>query len=193
VPDAERATRGLEQRLVRVVDIRWNDACERAIAVELRDGIGEDRQQRAREFAEGFLAPAPIALIVGELTRLRKVTAARGQPEADWAATLRVYSEDLVGYPADVIQHACRRGGHKWWPPPEDLRAECERLVATRRLIADALRRPARARVAERPRMPPSEDDVIYVNLLVAGMRGILSEATATAKASVRQDSEALE
>lgn len=183
-PDAEKITRSLEKRLCNVVEIRWDDACERAVSVDIRDGISEDRQRRAREYAESFLTPAPITVIVAELTRLRKVTSARGQPEQDWSAMLRLYSEHLAAYPVDAIQYACRRGGHEWWPPVEALRKKCEQLVATRRLIADALRRPARQRIAQAERQPPTAEDIAAVDELVTHMRGVLTAATVNAKAA---------
>jgi hypothetical protein len=177
--DAEHTTRQIERRLRQVVEIRYNADFDAIVAVEVRDGISDDRLQHAFEFVGRLLEAAPIALIIAELTRLRKVTAARGQDERDLHAIFRLYAEALAGYPADVIRHACRRGHHKWWPALEELREQCEMLVADRRRIAEGLRRGTQTRIAVAPWTPGSDDDKRYVDEMIARTRGAVAAVTA--------------
>jgi hypothetical protein len=89
---------------------------------------------------------APAEVIADELVRLRLMTKSGVIPAGYAEAMLTILTEEIAGYPEDIIVDACRRWARRetFWPSLAELRAELDRVANRRRLLRDALRRGGR-------------------------------------------------
>ena len=103
-----------------------------------------------RDAAEAALAelvvwcePAPNAVLLAELAKMRVALAHRNAETHEERTVAIVFADDCGEYPADVIREACRdwRRTEKWFPTPAELRARCARLARQRFLWRDTLNR----------------------------------------------------
>jgi hypothetical protein len=107
----------------------------------------------AAELIEAASTPLPNEKLMGELVRLRSMTASRPTDEGDTAAILMFYADELSRHPGDVVRMALRsRPGGKWWPAYEEIEEALERFGGERRMIASAVRNRSRAENPDWPR-----------------------------------------
>ena len=101
----------------------------------------ESGHSEARRLLDAAMLPAPKALIVKELTRLRLLTTARSADDSELSGILAVYADMLTDYPADAAIAAIRRWPreHKFWPAFAELAEEIWKTCEFRRMIKDAL------------------------------------------------------
>ena len=100
---------------------------------------------------EPWLEPTPRATAVKVIQALRQRTAGRTPDEGDTLLMLDEYARAFADYPEDVLREAARRWSRRerWFPAEADLRAECDRLMAPRRRLAEGLRAARRGPAAE--------------------------------------------
>jgi hypothetical protein len=138
------------------------------IAYDISDDAPRDVLDQVITIAGLAMVPAPNEFIIGELYRLRMLTAGQNKTDFDLQATFRFYAEDLEEqrYPADVVRSACRRWARRgtFWPALGELIAECDALVRERRILLRDLERgpnvhkPTAEEIAERQRYVEDRD-----------------------------------
>ena len=85
--------------------------------------------------------PAPVDMIVRELTAMSLGMARRKDQEADYRGLLMVYARDLGEYPEDVISSCCEhlRREQKFFPTISEMRNACEKQIEFRRALANEI------------------------------------------------------
>lgn len=109
--------------------------------IEPKTDAGLEMMAEARNMISEFLLPAPKAVILKALAKLRLSCISRAQHDDDSKLQRAVYVDDLQEFPADVVKEACTRLGRTedWFPPLHKVRDECQHLVRWRRATAKAL------------------------------------------------------
>jgi hypothetical protein len=128
------------------------------IDYDLYDDVPRDLLEQAIVIVGLAMAPAEHEFIVGELTRLRLVTAAQDRADEDLHAAFVFYAEELADYPADIVSSACRQlaRSQTFWPALAELVSLCNQLLLDRRILQRALKRgpnvrkPTAAEIARR-------------------------------------------
>jgi hypothetical protein len=77
------------------------------------------------------LQPAASLDVTRELHRLRVLTKARQQSQAEIDEALTLFGDELKGYPLEVIRRACREQAREspFWPALAELVTRCDREV----------------------------------------------------------------
>ncbi len=153
-------------------DIDWRGSYERADgsivpAQVVRRGwkasalSAEQIEEAQRKVAASMTPPEgrQIGLWIAELS---VITARREDAPEIEELRMQAYSQRLAGYPADVVREALLVRGWKFFPAWAELQEVCDRLVAGRRQIKDALDRAAAAQAERelRARALPTEGTV---------------------------------
>lgn len=135
----------------------WARGCE-------ADGPADAMQQMIED-VEATMMPAPIDMIERWLAELSVIVARR--PDDEFGDELRVtaYASRLSRYPADVARKAALGVSWKFWPAWSEMERVCERSVAGRRHMIDALRRGPQAKEARK--LPTAEERAALVRQLV--------------------------
>lgn len=114
------------------------------------------------------------------LAELRVSTKSRAETEDDAALGYQVYADELARYPHDIACAAVRKLARteRFYPSLSELREQLTRESRRRRLLRDALRKgaPAEATPETTPREKPSQEDIAYVDKLLAPMRAEVTE-----------------
>lgn len=135
----------LEVRETPISDPQYGFMGVKTFYAVTRDLKPEDAAMLSRSIATADLAnePAPKAMIVFELGRLRAMTKAKAEDQQSTEFLLACYTEDMREYPADVVREACRKWARteKFFPAWTELKDVLDALVGKRRRLRDALRR----------------------------------------------------
>ena len=108
------------------------------------------------------MTPAPVDAIEEWLAELSVITARRAEDEFTGSLRIDAYSRRLADYPADVAKAALFETRWKFWPTWAELSEVCDKAVAKRRAMANALDAKEQARAeslredAERERISGS-------------------------------------
>ena len=114
----------------------------------------------AEEVRRGMRPAAPEA-IEGWLAELSVIVAKRQDDDFTETLRLEAYTKRLMEYPADVVRHALVEKTWRFWPSWDELKPECERLVAPRRAMLRALLNPKAEEDQRGPRCAAETADEI--------------------------------
>ena len=122
---------------------------------ELAQPVDEAERNEARIITAAALRPSPVAVIQGELGRLRMLTAKKADQAVEAGMQAALYAEMLAEYPEDIVVRVCRdwlKGPKgEFWPAWAELGGPADRLLKERRDLAEAL-------AACGPKPPPEPD-----------------------------------
>lgn len=91
-----------------------------------------------------FVQPAMMSDVTVEITRMRTLTARRAEGEIDTEMLIGAMTEELAGYPIDIVRTACREWprDNKFFPTLKELRDACERNFIFRRALRNLFSSP---------------------------------------------------
>lgn len=134
------------------------------VVVTTRDVIGDDGQfdrivpaqvvlhkdaepadvETLRALIDELCRPMGVEQAEAVLGELAALTVRRAHDEIADDVLASAYSARLAQYPRDVAADACSdwADGHRFWPAWAELRAACDRRVAPRQLLQQALAAP---------------------------------------------------
>lgn len=110
---------------------------------ELTRELSADERGILTDLVNRLLRPAPVDVIVRELTRLRLLSVTRDQ-SGDMELLLAAYADELRKYPGDIVVDELRawpRTGSKYWPSANELISRIERRIRPRTALRDAFQR----------------------------------------------------
>lgn len=87
-----------------------------------------------------YTQPARSDMVVAEVSRLRTLTAKRKENEFDLELSIGAITEELRGYPEDIVRSVCRdwARGNIFFPVLKELLDKCEEHMKLRRAIMQA-------------------------------------------------------
>jgi hypothetical protein len=134
---------------------------------ELAQPVDEAERNEARIITAAALRPSPVAVIQGELGRLRMLTAKKADQAVEAGMQAALYAEMLAEYPEDIVVRVCRdwlkdpKG--EFWPAWAELGGPADRLLKERRDLAEAL-----AACGPKPPPEPDPEDIERRRLIAA-------------------------
>lgn len=134
---------------------------------EIAGPIGDRDRMAALEFLDDALQPAGEDFVLGELARLRAMTASRDVGQ-DLTLVFAAYADEMQRYPADVVREVLRGWRGKFWPTWAELVERLDRLVKPRHALRSAIERGYQPSEAEAPREPLTAEDLREIDDLLA-------------------------
>ena len=116
------------------IHTEWDGERARISAIDRPRGITQAQIDRLRQAVNNALTPAAEKDIVGMMAELDSVTKVRSGAQEDLRLRVRVLTERLGEYPADVTR-AILKHPWDWFPSLGELVDKAEPLVASRRAL----------------------------------------------------------
>lgn len=125
----------------------------------------------AAQVVRSSMQPTTPNEVVALLTRLHTETKARPEHEFDLQAKLQIYTENIIGYPGDVVRHVLRSQSSMgvFWPAWAELKDRLEMHTSYRARLLHALENPPKIkpkaaasepyRAPERPTKPAEAEE----------------------------------
>jgi len=112
--------------------------------------VNNDDLAAAERVLSDSMARCSFQAATGELLKLRSKTKSRAQTSEDLEAWFASLAEELTAYPIDIVKAACHDWSevNTWTPGWAELRELCERHMARRRKMLDAIQRARRGQPA---------------------------------------------
>lgn len=90
------------------------------MAVEIKAGcnLTDEARQRAIQTLELWHAPSNPITIFDLVTEMRLKTSSKKMSQEDMIAQAKIYSRDLMAFPASVVEHVLKTQPNidRWWP-----------------------------------------------------------------------------
>jgi hypothetical protein len=104
--------------------------------------VGEIDAQTARAVIDGLSAPAPREKIIEWLTVCAVKTASAKDDDMTSDLKLRVFADDLLQYPGDIVRHVLKEwpSRSKWFPVWKELEDQVQEMAGLRPQIVDKVR-----------------------------------------------------
>jgi hypothetical protein len=141
----------------------------RVCRYELNRELPADALAEAIQVATEALKPAPISIVIAELTRLRMLTASRDQSTNDLEFLFAIYADELKQFPCDAIKTVLREWPrrNRFWPTVAEIIQLLEPIVEPRNALLDAFRRGYQKPKTHPDWFPPDIDEKQAVQKII--------------------------
>lgn len=119
---------------------------QRTVTGYLFEGLTPDNRSRALEAVQSAMTPATVERCEELVSTLHAVTAHRQDSENSLKVILRLYSDCLARYPADVSKAVVERFIYRsdkpnFFPTLSEVKDACDKAAGQRQQLADSLRK----------------------------------------------------